>query len=76
MTRRAHWTVLGLVAAAAACSEIATPVRLDFYEWRLIVPSTTGVEARIVGGRMFRRSTCLLSLDLESGRPLADRRAF
>ena len=42
MTRRAHWTVLGLVAAAAACSEIATPVRLDFYEWRLIVPSTTG----------------------------------
>ena len=45
MTRRAHWTVLGLVAAAAACSEIATPVRLDFYEWRLIVPSTTGQSA-------------------------------
>jgi predicted Zn-dependent protease len=42
MTRRAHWTALGLVAAAAACSDIATPIRNDFYEARLIVPSATG----------------------------------
>jgi predicted Zn-dependent protease len=42
MTRRARWTALGLVAAAAACSDIATPIRSDFYEWRLTVPSATG----------------------------------
>jgi hypothetical protein len=42
MTRRARWTALALVAAAAACSDIATPIRNDFYEWRLIVPSAAG----------------------------------
>lgn len=42
MTRPARWTTLGLVAAAAACSDIANPIRNDFYEWRLITPSTTG----------------------------------
>jgi predicted Zn-dependent protease len=42
MTRRARWTALALVAAAAACSDIATPIRTDFYESRLIVPSATG----------------------------------
>lgn len=41
MTRRSRWTAFVLVAAAAACSDIATPIRSDFYEWRLIVPSTT-----------------------------------
>jgi predicted Zn-dependent protease len=42
MTGRARWTALGLVAAAAACSDIATPIRNDFYESRLIMPSATG----------------------------------
>jgi predicted Zn-dependent protease len=42
MIRRTRWTALVLVAAAAACSDIATPIRQDFYEWRLIGPSATG----------------------------------
>jgi predicted Zn-dependent protease len=42
MTRRARWSTLGLVVAAAACGDIATPIRNDFYEWRLIVPAVTG----------------------------------
>lgn len=42
MSHRAHSATLGLVVAAAACSDIATPSRLDLYEWRLIVPSTAG----------------------------------
>jgi predicted Zn-dependent protease len=41
MNRRSRWTALALVAGAAACGDIATPVRNDFYEWRLIVPSST-----------------------------------
>ncbi len=42
MIRETRWTALGLVVAAAACSDIATPVRVDFYEWRLIVPAVSG----------------------------------
>ncbi|HUR96024.1 MAG TPA: hypothetical protein VMY76_15700 [Gemmatimonadales bacterium] len=42
MNRYARWTIAGLIVAAAACGDIATPIRIDFYEWRLIVPSTTG----------------------------------
>lgn len=39
MTRRAA-ALLGLLGAAA-CGDIAAPIRNDFYEWRLIVPSGT-----------------------------------
>jgi predicted Zn-dependent protease len=42
MIRPARWISLGLAAAAGACSDIATPIRNDFYEWRLIVPSASG----------------------------------
>jgi Predicted Zn-dependent protease len=47
MSRRARWIALGLVVGAAACSDIASPLRDDFYEWRLIVPkpSGTGVDS-------------------------------
>ena len=31
-----------LVVAGAACGDIATPIRTDFYEWRLIVPAASG----------------------------------
>ena len=46
MTRATRWTTLGLVLAAAACSDIAPPIRNDLYEWRLIVPnvSSTAVD--------------------------------
>jgi predicted Zn-dependent protease len=32
-----------LLLAAAACSDIATPIRDNFYEWRLIVPAPSGI---------------------------------
>ncbi len=41
MTGRFRWVTAGLIVAGAACGDIATPIRNDFYEWRLIVPSTT-----------------------------------
>jgi predicted Zn-dependent protease len=41
MSARARWTALGLVVAAAACSDIAHPTRDDVYEWRLIIPNAT-----------------------------------
>ncbi len=41
MTRRALGTLLGL-AATTACGDIANPIRLDFYEWRLIEPAVPG----------------------------------
>ena len=41
MSRSVRWTAAALVVAAAACGDIATPIRNDFYEWRLIVPSAT-----------------------------------
>jgi predicted Zn-dependent protease len=43
MSRRARWIAFGLAAAAAACSDIASPLRNDFYEWRLIIPSASGI---------------------------------
>jgi len=42
MNRRSRWIALGLVVGGAACSDIASPLRNDFYEWRLIVPSASG----------------------------------
>jgi predicted Zn-dependent protease len=42
MTARVRWVAAGLVLAGAACGDIATPIRNDFYEWRLIVPAASG----------------------------------
>jgi predicted Zn-dependent protease len=42
MTARFRWVTAGLVVAGAACGDIATPIRNDFYEWRLIVPAVSG----------------------------------
>ena len=42
MTARSRWVAAGLVLAGAACSDIAAPIRNDFYEWRLVVPRTSG----------------------------------
>jgi predicted Zn-dependent protease len=42
MTARFRWVTAGLVVAGAACGDIATPIRDDFYEWRLIVPAVSG----------------------------------
>ncbi|HET9725656.1 MAG TPA: hypothetical protein VFP28_01990, partial [Gemmatimonadales bacterium] len=42
MSRPARWTAAALVVGAAACSDIATPIRNDFYEWRLVVPKASG----------------------------------
>jgi predicted Zn-dependent protease len=42
MTARPRWVAAGLVLAGAACSDIATPIRNDFYEWRLVVPAASG----------------------------------
>ncbi|MGH7527412.1 MAG: hypothetical protein ACREMX_12005 [Gemmatimonadales bacterium] len=33
---------LGSLALAVACGEIAAPIRVDFYEWRLLVPAEPG----------------------------------
>jgi len=43
MSRPVRWTAAALVVAAAACGDIATPIRNDFYEWRLVVPKASGV---------------------------------
>jgi predicted Zn-dependent protease len=43
MNRRSRWIALGLVVGGAACSDIASPLRNDFYEWRLIVPAAAGI---------------------------------
>jgi hypothetical protein len=42
MRPRSRWIAAGLVVLGAACSDIATPIRNDFYEWRLVVPSVSG----------------------------------
>ena len=42
MTARPRWVAAAVVLAGAACSDIATPIRNDFYEWRLIVPAPSG----------------------------------
>ena len=38
MIRATRCTAAALVVTAAACADIATPIRNDFFEWRLIVP--------------------------------------
>jgi predicted Zn-dependent protease len=42
MSRPVRWSAAALVVAAAACSDIATPIRNDFYEWRLVAPKASG----------------------------------
>jgi predicted Zn-dependent protease len=42
VSRPARWTAAALVVAAAACSDIAPPIRINFYESRLIVPKASG----------------------------------
>jgi hypothetical protein len=42
MTARSRWIAAGLVLAGAACGDIATPIRNEFYEWRLIAPAASG----------------------------------
>jgi predicted Zn-dependent protease len=42
MTPRARWTMAALALVAAACSDIANPIRNNYYEWRLIVPAASG----------------------------------
>ena len=42
MIARSRWIAAGLVLAGAACGDIATPIRSDFFEWRLIVPAASG----------------------------------
>jgi len=42
MTARRRWIAAALVLVGAACGDIATPIRIDFYEWRLIVPAASG----------------------------------
>ena len=40
--KRVRVVAAGLSLLAAACSDIATPIRDNFYEWRLIVPAASG----------------------------------
>ena len=42
MTSRARWTAISMAALAWACGDIASPLRNDFYEWRLEAPSPSG----------------------------------
>ena len=42
MTARFRWATAAFVVAGAACGDIATPIRNDFYQWRLIVPAVSG----------------------------------
>jgi predicted Zn-dependent protease len=42
MSARPRWLAAALVLLGAACGDIATPIRIDFYEWRLIVPAANG----------------------------------
>jgi predicted Zn-dependent protease len=42
MTARHRWIAAALVLVGAACGDIATPIRTDLYEWRLIVPAASG----------------------------------
>jgi predicted Zn-dependent protease len=42
MSRPVRWTAAALVIAAGGCGDIATPLRNEFYEWRLVVPKVTG----------------------------------
>jgi predicted Zn-dependent protease len=40
---RSRWLATALAVAGVGCSDIATPIRNDFYEWRYIVPAGSGV---------------------------------
>jgi len=43
MRHLSRWALLGFAAVlAVACGDIASPLRSDFYEWRLIVPKPAG----------------------------------
>ena len=42
MTARPRWVAAALVLAGAACSDIAPPIRNDFYEWRRVEPAASG----------------------------------
>ena len=42
MSARHRWLAVALVVAGAACADIASPLRDDFYEWRLITPAASG----------------------------------
>ena len=44
MTPRSRWTTGALALAALACGDIASPLRSDLYEWRLFLPSATGID--------------------------------
>ena len=39
---RARWTTISMAALAWACGDITPPLRNDFYQWRLEVPSLSG----------------------------------
>jgi predicted Zn-dependent protease len=51
MTSRARWTAISMAALAWACSDIASPLRDDFYEWRLEAPSPSGGGVDTIGFR-------------------------
>ena len=42
MSARHRWLAVALVVAGAACADIASPLRDNFYEWRLITPAASG----------------------------------
>jgi predicted Zn-dependent protease len=42
MTPRTRWTAVAFAALSLACSDIASPARDDFYDWRLVEPSPSG----------------------------------
>lgn len=42
MSPGARWTAVTFAALSVACGDIASPLRDDFYEWRLEAPSPTG----------------------------------
>jgi predicted Zn-dependent protease len=44
MTTRRRWITGALALAALACGDIASPLRSDFYEWRLFRASATGID--------------------------------
>ncbi|MBA3257861.1 MAG: hypothetical protein H0T68_00145 [Gemmatimonadales bacterium] len=44
MSLRPHTTIAFAALAAVACGDIASPVRDDLYEWRLIVPAAVGTD--------------------------------
>lgn len=49
MTALTRWIMVGLALAVLACSDIAAPLRNDFYEWRLFRPSASGSGTDTIG---------------------------